>query len=154
MLKKIILFFLFLYSFLFAREISLMQFLKDFSNYHKVFYSQNIKFILPLKYNITDFINSSEEKQILNKDINTLQYFLREKLNKNIILKKINLPSKTIYYITLKKETTHQTKVQRIIYQLKKIRKEAMNLPNFNSKNFNKDIEKIILKLKEYKRYN
>jgi len=154
MIKKISLISLIFFSLASAKELSLNEFLKDFSSYHKTFYSQNIEFILPAEYNIANFIDSNEEKEILSKDVNTLKYFLKEKLNKNITFKKIYLPNKIAYYITLKKEDTHQTKVQNLINKLQKIKKEAVNLPNFDSKKFNKDIEKIILKLKEYERYN
>jgi hypothetical protein len=139
-------------SFVFAKQFfSLYDTLQIWSNYHKKFYNENITFILKDNINVANFATDKEINTIEQFDIETLKSYIIQKLNIPVIFKKETFGNNIVYYIIPQNRKTIKTTVDALINKLNEIEKKAQMLKNFNYKNFRKDIEKIKLKLVEYK---
>lgn len=133
-----------------AKEISLRKFLNDYSQRHK-----NIEFFVLGENNVKNFIDNQEEANYLKYNLNTLKYFLEIKLKKGVNFKQINFNGKKVLFLELGnkiKTSPFETVIKQLEY-LKNYggRLEIVN-PSFDYKNYKRDLDIIIQKLKEYQR--
>lgn len=137
-----------------VKFLSLKQFLNDYqTNYNKI-HNKKIYFILTNKKDILNVINIKREKKLLNYKPDTLIYFLEQITGGDIKVKKVSIDNETIYILSINKNKKNIDPFKQIIKKLEKIKQEGLKLelinPDFNSKDFNSDMNAIILKLKEY----
>jgi len=134
-----------------TQYLSLKQTLDIWKKYHQEFYGEKYVFIVKDTLNISDFATKEEVEFIKHQNLETLKRFIERKLGYHIKFKTKILNDITIIILKPIDKLKGYNKADEMIKTLRNIQHTALTLPNFNARKFNKDIEKVILKLQEYK---